>query len=105
MRCLPVNQLCCVYVCVCLQFDHRALATTTALAALGLWGWMRCQPVGALPRRAVVAADLIAAVTLAQWGLGIWTLLEYVPVHLGSAHQVGVGSTVRVFCRSGKGKS
>mmetsp|Transcript_7675 Transcript_7675/g.19050 ORF Transcript_7675/g.19050 Transcript_7675/m.19050 type:complete len:553 (-) Transcript_7675:242-1900(-) len=70
------------------QFDHRTLAHVTAASALGLWGWMRyVVPQGALPRRALLAMDLVVAVTLAQVGLGIWTLLEYVPVHLGSAHQ------------------
>lgn len=70
------------------QFDHRTLALTTATSALLLWGWMRnAVPAGALPRRAVLSMDLVAAVTLAQFGLGIWTLLEYVPTHLGSAHQ------------------
>lgn len=67
------------------------LATATAALAIGLWGWVRYgTPAGALPRRAVLAMDLVAAVTVAQFGLGVWTLLEYVPVHLGSAHQVGL---------------
>lgn len=36
----------------------------------------------------MLLADLVLAVTGFQFLLGIWTLLEYVPVHLGSAHQV-----------------
>ncbi|KAL6747195.1 cytochrome oxidase assembly protein-domain-containing protein [Haematococcus lacustris] len=67
------------------QFNHRTLATTTAAAALGLWAWSHSQTQ--LPRRAQLAMNLVAAATVAQFSLGVWTLLAYVPVHLGSAHQ------------------
>ena len=67
------------------QWHHRVLATTTAAGALALWAWVASLPScpGLVKRR----VDLIAGVTLVQFGLGIWTLLEAVPVPLGSAHQ------------------
>jgi len=66
------------------QWDHRVLATLTATSALGLWAWARGMP---LPPQARHALDLVAAITSVQFALGIWTLLDYVPVHLGSLHQ------------------
>ncbi len=64
------------------QFDHRLLATATALLALAVTGigWVfhrRLRPV---------LAPLAVAVTL-QYGLGVATLLNMVPVPLAVAHQ------------------
>jgi heme A synthase len=86
--CYCLNQACDLYLlCCCSQFDHRLLATTTLAATLVLWPWVRKS--SDLPQRARLSMDLVAAVTAFQFTLGVWTLLEYVPVHLGSAHQVG----------------
>lgn len=66
------------------QFNHRLLATLTALATLGagLAAWRRL-PDG-FARRAVL---LMAAAVTAQYLLGVATLLHVVPVSLGTLHQ------------------
>ncbi len=68
------------------QFNHRVLAVTTALAALGLWLWSRR---AALAPPAAAAMNLVLLVALLQVGLGIATLLALVPVWLGALHQAG----------------
>ncbi len=60
------------------QFDHRLIAYIVAFCA-ALYAW-RVQSKAAY-------AMLIAV--LLQVGLGIWTLLAQVPLHLGLAHQGG----------------
>ncbi len=66
------------------QYDHRVLAGVLALAALAGWlGGLRAR----LPRRAMTALHLLAAVTAAQVALGAFALLYRVPVVLGAAHQ------------------
>jgi cytochrome c oxidase assembly protein subunit 15 len=66
------------------QFDHRLLATLTALvAAAAVVAGLRLAPRG-LARNAVVA--LGAAVGL-QYLLGVMTLLWVVPIGLAAAHQ------------------
>ena len=68
------------------QFNHRLLATATALLTLAVvaWGLIR----GA-PRRGpiVVALAGLGVAVLAQYALGIATLLWVVPVALGTLHQ------------------
>ena len=68
------------------QLDHRLLAMLTALVVVLIWAaglrWL-----GATPARAALHAA--AAAVLAQFVLGIATLLTFVPVPLGAAHQVG----------------
>jgi cytochrome c oxidase assembly protein subunit 15 len=66
------------------QFNHRLLATLTALAALGavIAGWRRL-PDG-FARRAVFG---MGGAVAAQYVLGIITLLSVVPPALGTAHQ------------------
>ncbi len=68
------------------QLDHRLLALLTVFATLALWlaGLRAALGVGA--RRAFNAW---AAMVLVQLGLGIATLLLFVPVPLGAAHQAG----------------
>ena len=66
------------------QFHHRVLATLTTTAVLLLWPMVRRS---AAPPGIKRSMDLVLGVTAAQFALGIWTLLEYVPVHLGSLHQ------------------
>jgi heme a synthase len=67
------------------QFDHRALATLTAIVALLavlLALRIRLPPAA---RRAFIALGLVVAV---QYSLGVATLLSVVPVGLAIAHQV-----------------
>ncbi len=68
------------------QFNHRVLAVTTLIGALGLWRWSR--PIYLAPRAARAIA-LMAAMAVLQLGLGIATLLLVVPVWLGTLHQAG----------------
>jgi cytochrome c oxidase assembly protein subunit 15 len=66
------------------QFDHRLLATVTALLALA------CVAAGAaadLPRGARAALAVLGAAVAAQYALGVATLLLVVPVGLAVAHQ------------------
>jgi cytochrome c oxidase assembly protein subunit 15 len=72
------------------QFNHRVLGLSTAGTALGLLG------LGLSPARAKMltpqARNGLYAVGLASVGqvtLGITTLLNYVPLSLAAAHQVG----------------
>ena len=68
------------------QLDHRLLALLTALVVVLIWAAaLRWPPAG--PAR--VALHGAAAAVLCQFGLGIATLLAFVPVPLGAAHQTG----------------
>jgi cytochrome c oxidase assembly protein subunit 15 len=68
------------------QFDHRALATLTAIIALGVVaGGFAAQP-SPLVRRALVCV-LISV--LMQYALGVATLLYVVPIALAACHQAG----------------
>lgn len=66
------------------QFDHRVLATVTAVLALvtAAWGLRAARTRGG---RGVFAA--LAAAVVAQYALGVATLLWVVPVALATAHQ------------------
>ncbi|UYV62750.1 COX15 [Cordylochernes scorpioides] len=68
------------------QFNHRVLAETTFVAAMGLWAYSRKLP---LPPRARKAVNAVAAMACVQVGLGITTLLLYVDKALASIHQFG----------------
>ena len=68
------------------QLDHRLLAMLTALIVILLWA-AALRWLGPAPAR--VALHATAAAVLGQFGLGIATLLTFVPVPLGAAHQVG----------------
>ncbi len=67
------------------QFDHRLLATVTALLALGivLAGWRATRRGDTL--RAGLAC--LAFAVLTQYALGVATLLYVVPIPLAVAHQ------------------
>lgn len=66
------------------QFDHRLLATLTALSVgATLLVGLR----SALPRRAHDALMLLGWSVLAQYALGVTTLLLVVPVWAGTLHQ------------------
>ncbi len=66
------------------QFDHRLLATLTALVvvAAALVGMHPAQP-----RAVRVAALCMGAAVTVQYALGVATLLWVVPVGLAAAHQ------------------
>lgn len=68
------------------QFNHRNLAELTAAFLLGIWWYSRKIP---LPPRTRMAANALATMSLVQVGLGIWTLLSFVPTHLAATHQGG----------------
>jgi cytochrome c oxidase assembly protein subunit 15 len=70
-----------------IQFDHRLLATATALTALAaaIWGSSRRMTLPQGPRDAMLA---LGVVVLVQYVLGVATLLLVVPVDLATLHQV-----------------
>ena len=68
------------------QLDHRLLAMLTALVVILLWA-AALRWLGPTPAR--VALHAAAVAVLGQFVLGIATLLTFVPVPLGAAHQVG----------------
>ena len=72
------------------QLDHRLLAWL--LLALVAWLWWRVRASDA-SARARIAAHLLLGLLVAQFVLGVATLLAAVPVGLGTAHQ-GVATLV-----------
>ncbi|KAM7250443.1 hypothetical protein ACFE04_022326 [Oxalis oulophora] len=68
------------------QLDHRVLATTTLLAISALWWSTRKVDIHPAIRSLIGSTVGMAAL---QVTLGISTLLSYVPVSLGTAHQAG----------------
>ena len=66
------------------QFDHRVLATLTAVTVLAT---VMVGLFSSLPRRIRVVLVLLAAAVAAQYGLGVATLLLVVPAQLAIAHQ------------------
>jgi cytochrome c oxidase assembly protein subunit 15 len=66
------------------QFNHRLIAYLVVVLA-AIEAWRRFVSDAASPARN--SAALLIAAVLAQASLGIWTLLEAVPLHLGIAHQ------------------
>ncbi|XP_073141429.1 heme A synthase COX15 isoform X2 [Henckelia pumila] len=68
------------------QLDHRILATATLFSICGLWWSTRKLNVHPAVRNLIGTTMGMAAL---QVTLGISTLLLYVPVSLGSAHQAG----------------
>ncbi|OVA12334.1 Heme A synthase [Macleaya cordata] len=68
------------------QFDHRVLATATLLSIGGLWWATKKLDIHPAIRSLIGSTVGMAAL---QVTLGISTLLSYVPVSLGTAHQAG----------------
>jgi len=68
------------------QFDHRLLAYATLASTAGLFLTARSLPVSPAVK---FAAHLLPAAAFGQVLLGIATLMMYVPVDLGVAHQAG----------------
>ena len=71
---------------VLVQFDHRVLAILTWLASVLVWGWSWRLDLPHAQRGRVALVPMAATV---QAGLGIATLLTFVPVPLAVAHQAG----------------
>jgi cytochrome c oxidase assembly protein subunit 15 len=71
---------------IAVQFNHRVLALTTALAGLGLWLGARRLDLAPAARTAFA---LLAAAVVLQAALGIATLLLVVPIWLAALHQAG----------------
>ena len=73
------------------QFDHRVLALTTlgSIGAMFTKARMSGLLWNSLPSYARLALNLTAGMSVAQVGLGISTLLLYVPVPLAATHQFG----------------
>lgn len=68
------------------QFDHRILGMTTISLITALY--VMSKRVN-LPRRAYAASTALFLMGLIQVGLGITTLLTYVPVPIAATHQSG----------------
>ncbi|KAL6554726.1 Cytochrome c oxidase assembly protein cox15 [Orobanche hederae] len=68
------------------QLDHRILATATFFSIGGLWWSTRKHDIHPAIRSLIGSTVGMAAL---QVTLGISTLLSYVPVSLGTAHQAG----------------
>lgn len=71
---------------ITIQFLHRRGAELVALVILGLYLAVRAR---AADPRAKAAAHGLLAMLVVQFLLGIWTLVEVVPVSLGALHQAG----------------
>ncbi|MHA1600900.1 MAG: COX15/CtaA family protein [Alphaproteobacteria bacterium] len=68
------------------QFNHRALATLTAIAAIGFWLYSRRLDSTPAIR---AACALVLTMTIVQFALGVAALVLVVPVWLGALHQAG----------------
>ena len=68
------------------QFDHRLLAEFSVAVAIALWLRGRALDLAPAARRAL---DLVLLMALAQFALGVSTLLLVVPVWLAALHQAG----------------
>ncbi|CAO2820836.1 unnamed protein product [Amaranthus hypochondriacus] len=68
------------------QLDHRILATATLASICGLWWATRRMDIHPAVRSLIGSTLGMAGL---QVTLGISTLLSYVPVSLGTAHQAG----------------
>jgi cytochrome c oxidase assembly protein subunit 15 len=68
------------------QFNHRVVAYILTAAAVALWIAGRRQP---LVGHAATTSNALLGVLLFQVLIGIWTLLEVVPIWLAAFHQFG----------------
>lgn len=68
------------------QLDHRILGTATLALVTAVWFVSRRRQ---LPKRAHLAANVLCAMAWLQVGLGITTLLTYVPISMAACHQSG----------------
>jgi Uncharacterized protein required for cytochrome oxidase assembly len=73
------------------QWNHRVLGTTTAVSAatLAFMGAVHPMARNAMTPQVVKGLTVLGGVAVGQTSLGILTLLNYVPVGLAAAHQLG----------------
>jgi cytochrome c oxidase assembly protein subunit 15 len=73
------------------QFNHRLLGTTTAVSAatLAFMGVVHPMARNAMTPQVVKGLTVLGGVAVGQMSLGILTLLNYVPLGLAAAHQLG----------------
>lgn len=80
------------------QWNHRVLGTSTALAAVGVAGYGLLHPAGrvsvaksvsSMTPQATRGLMALGTAATAQMSLGIATLLNYVPISLAACHQLG----------------
>lgn len=72
------------------QFDHRALATTTFTAIVALFLYVRRPGIAMhIPANALRAIKGTMHMAIIQVALGISTLVYLVPIPLAAAHQAG----------------
>mmetsp|Transcript_15185 Transcript_15185/g.28549 ORF Transcript_15185/g.28549 Transcript_15185/m.28549 type:complete len:438 (+) Transcript_15185:210-1523(+) len=73
------------------QWNHRVLGTTTAVSAatLALVGVAHPMARNAMTPQVVKGLTVLGGVAVGQMSLGILTLLNYVPIGLAAAHQLG----------------
>ena len=73
------------------QWNHRVLGTSTAVSAITLAGFGLLHPAArnALTRQTTKGLSVLGGVAVGQMSLGIATLLNYVPISLAAAHQMG----------------
>ena len=73
------------------QWNHRVLGTSTAISALALTGLGLFHPAARTAITPQVSRGLktLGGVAVGQMTLGIVTLLNYVPIGLAAAHQLG----------------
>lgn len=70
------------------QFNHRVLAISTA-SAIGTFFWASRRFFPLMPKQARMARTSMLHMMGLQVGMGIATLLTFVPVSLAAAHQAG----------------
>ena len=79
----------------CVQFDHRLLGILS-LSVITATAYRAAMKTPGLPPHIRTAALALGAMGWMQVGLGISTLLLYVPVHLAAMHQSGALATLSV---------
>lgn len=75
------------------QFNHRIMAYVVTAAVVAHWVLARRAKVTGV---AATTSHLLLVTVFAQVLLGIWTLLEVVPVALGALHQAGAVALLTV---------
>jgi len=73
------------------QWNHRLLGTATAVSAVGLAGFGLSHPAsrGAITPQVRRGLQFLGGLAVGQVTLGVVTLLNYVPISLAAAHQLG----------------
>jgi len=81
------------------QFVHRWVGALVLLLVVALW----VQAMAGLSRQLKIASSFVLIATLVQFGIGVATLLYFVPIGIASLHQawacvVLVGTVYLVYC-------